>query len=70
MSHLETSDKEILKRYNPNRQNRSGEICNYCGQPKKQFGSGKNRMDVCGCTGKQVYSKSGIPAKKSLQFKP
>ena len=68
----ETSDKSYLKRinkYSKSSGNHIGEICNYCQQPKRQFGSGKNMMIICGCTGRQIYTKSGIPVKKQLKFK-
>ena len=73
MSHqIITDNKEILKRYHTKSTmaeqgfDNDAPICPYCQQPKKQMG----RFWVCLCSGKQIYSKSGIPAKKSLKFKP
>jgi len=64
-----TSDKSFLKRYGRNSKPlNSGEICNYCGQPKRQFGSGKNRMDVCGCTSSAIRLPSGKNIKRNQKF--
>lgn len=73
MPHTETDDPSIIYRYRGNKRPTyavAGETCNYCGQPKRQFGSGKNMMTVCGCTGKQIFLKNGLPLKKGLKFSP
>lgn len=73
MSQIITSDKSYLDRIGkyqkPTMQEQGFDndapICPYCQQSKKQMG----RYWVCPCTGKQIFSKSGISAKKSLKFK-
>lgn len=64
-----TDNKEILKRYHakPTMQEDQPDnpICFYCGKRKTQVG----RFFRCNCSGKQIYTKSGIPIKRHLKQK-
>ena len=66
----ETSDPSVLLRIGRNHKSilPSGNKCNICGQPFRQFGSGKNRMDVCGCTGKSIRLPSGKNIKRNQKY--
>ena len=70
---METSDKNILKRYRPHptvdESIQNNIYCKYHFPAVRKIQCG--RMMVCpACKGKQIYSKSGIPTKKHLKFKP
>ena len=69
----ETSDKSIIFRYHKKPTMREqgfdneAPICPYCQKPKRQMG----RFWICkNCTGRQIYTKSGLPVKKSLKNSP